>query len=400
MKNVLLVFCNGDITEKAEYIGKISKVFANGGFPFDKAEILTNDDDILFLHSLERYKDLADNLVIVNGENLTFNPKQIIAQVVDTTLMENENAKRLLDSVSERHGKVYDDDYARLPLDATVIPNIDGAEQGFMLDDKDFTLIYLPSEIGQATSMGERYVLPFFENKYGVKVKKLVLKYFGDEKLLCSTIENSINKWEKACNWFSEENNGDFKVTFNFTPEGNNLSSPVIREVVEKLKDNIYAEFDTTLKERLFHLIRLKNNKIAKAESFTGGKVVSDIISNVGAPQHVVEGIVCYSNKSKMQRLFVDSADLNKNGAVSSIVAYQMAAGLLRNGNCDLAIATTGFAGPNFGEENKAGLCYIAVGMKDGVHTYKYEFSGSREKITEKAKNTALFLAIKKLKKL
>ena len=86
-------------------------------------------------------------------------------------------------------------------------------------------------------------------------------------------------------------------------------------------------------------------------------------------------------------------------GAVSSTVAYQMAAGLLKSGRCDVAIATTGIAGPNSdGTDKPVGLGYIAVGMKDGVHTYRYNFSGSREEIMETAKNTALFLAIKKLK--
>ena len=100
-----------------------------------------------------------------------------------------------------------------------------------------------------------------------------------------------------------------------------------------------------------------------------------------------------------MKRLGVLDSDLKKHGAVSSVVAYQMCAGLLKGGGCDVAIATTGIAGPNSDDTKKpVGLCYIAVGMRDGVHTYRFNLSGSREKITETAKNTALFLAIKKLK--
>ena len=91
--------------------------------------------------------------------------------------------------------------------------------------------------------------------------------------------------------------------------------------------------------------------------------------------------------------------DLSSEGAVSSVVAYQMAAGLLKDGDCDIAISTTGIAGPKSDDTDKpVGLCYIAVGMKNGVHTYRYRLSGTREQITETAKNTALFLAIKKLK--
>ena len=112
----------------------------------------------------------------------------------------------------------------------------------------------------------------------------------------------------------------------------------------------------------------------------------------------VNEGVVSYSNQSKLSRLGVKASDLKTQGAVSSVVAYQMAVGLLKEG-CDIALSTTGIAGPQSDDTDKpVGLCYIAVGMKDGVHTYRYKLSGSREEITETAKNTALFLAIKKLK--
>ena len=397
MKNVLLIFCNGDIKDSYPLASEISNVFTDGGFLFDRAEILSNEDDIMFRRSLERYKDVSDNLVIINNLNLSFDIKKIISEVFETTLIENENAKKFVDSVAERQGTTFSENYYLLPIDATVIPNTESAEQGFLLDDKEFTLAYLPSNISQAKSMGERYVLPFFESKYGIKVRKLTLKYFGDRQKLVEVINTAIEQNDKRCKYSLEEKDGDFKITFNFPYEKNNISSPVIRQVVEKLKDNIYAEFDTTLQERLFQILNLKKLKISTAESFTAGRIISAIISNTGASNNAHEGIVCYSNQSKIDRVGVNANDLYKNGAVSSVVAYQMAAGLLKGGNCDVAIATTGFAGPN---DEKTGLCYIAVGMKDGVHTYKFNFNGTRQQITEKAKNTALYLTIKKLKKL
>ena len=172
-----------------------------------------------------------------------------------------------------------------------------------------------------------------------------------------------------------------------------------MRFLIQELKENIYAEFDTSLSERVFDLLKLKKLKLSVAESFTAGRVASAIISNSGASEFVHEGIVSYSNQSKLSRLNVDKGDLIKNGAVSSVVAYHMAVGLLKTGECDVAISTTGIAGPKSDNTEKpVGLCYIAIGMKDGVHTYKYNLSGNREEITETAKNTALFLTIKKLK--
>lgn len=129
--------------------------------------------------------------------------------------------------------------------------------------------------------------------------------------------------------------------------------------------------------------------------------MVSAVISTSGASAFLREGIVAYSNESKIERLNVKEEDLRSFGAVSSKVAYQMAAGLLMKGGCDAAISTTGIAGPNSDNTNKpVGLNYIGIGTKEGVHVYKYELKGTREEITETAKNTALFLAIKLLKNL
>ena len=78
-----------------------------------------------------------------------------------------------------------------------------------------------------------------------------------------------------------------------------------------------------------------------------------------------------------------------------------MALGLLSGGDVDVAISTTGIAGPTGNTETKpVGLCYIGIGLKDGIHSYKLNLTGTREEITETAKNNALFLVIKKLKNL
>jgi nicotinamide-nucleotide amidase len=86
-------------------------------------------------------------------------------------------------------------------------------------------------------------------------------------------------------------------------------------------------------------------------------------------------------------------------GAVSDQTAYEMALGLLNTGDCDIAIATTGLAGPKSDRSMlPVGLCFIAVGTKEKVYVYRYKFDGTRRDITEKAINYALFTAFKQLK--
>ena len=162
---------------------------------------------------------------------------------------------------------------------------------------------------------------------------------------------------------------------------------------------NIYAEENAGLAETLIKTLRGKNMKIAVAESFTGGNIAASIVSVPGASEFLFEGIVAYDNKSKAERLGVKRATLDKFGAVSVETAYEMAAGLLAAGNVDLAISTTGIAGPKSdGTDKPVGLCFIAVGRRDGIHVYKYNIDGDRKYITNVGVNAALFNAIMKIK--
>lgn len=111
------------------------------------------------------------------------------------------------------------------------------------------------------------------------------------------------------------------------------------------------------------------------------------------------EGVNTYNELSKIKRLGVNEYTLKTVGAVSDQTAYEMASGLIATGDCDIAIATTGLAGPNTDKSMlPVGLCYIAVGTKERVFVYRYKFDGSREEITQTAINYALFLAYKQLK--
>ena len=399
MKNAIILFkdCQEEFDES--YHKSIQKVFYDAILPLNTVQILSYDDDIAFTRSVRELKDTADNLIIVYSEKVTFDIKNVIAELFDTTLLENENAEKFLSAVSIKTGINYSFDNAVLPINSTLIPNIQGAFQGFMIDEEGFTLSVLPANIDEYFIMCTKYVIPYIENKYNIKNKKLTLKYIGDKIKLDQTLKLAEDNFGNF-NYSIAERFGDYTINLLFTKENIDKSSNVVRHIVALLKDDIYAEFETTLSERLFDLLKLKNVKLSVAESFTGGRIASDLVSNSGISSYFLEGVVSYSNQSKMDRLGVKSDDLTRNGAVSSVVAYQMVAGLLRNPQCDLAIATRGIAGPSSDNTSKpVGLCYIAIGQRDGVHTYKYNLKGTREQITETAKNIALGLAIKILKK-
>lgn len=106
--------------------------------------------------------------------------------------------------------------------------------------------------------------------------------------------------------------------------------------------------------------------KIACAESCTGGLVSSYLTDISGSSAYIEQNFITYSNEAKIRFLNVKKETLDKFGAVSFDVAYQMALGLLNYAPCSLA--TTGILGPTGGSEEKPiGLCYMGFGiLKEG----------------------------------
>ena len=275
MKTALIFFRLSDSRFDGEYYQNVVNAFCNGGFSATTVEMLSETDDIAFKRRFDEFRDVADNIVIVGADCVTFDIKSIIAESMDTALVENENAKTFLEVVSKNNGVNYPESYALLPIEASVIPNVYGGFQGFILDSNQLTLAVLPLEKKQVKLMLDKYVLPYFENKLGIKRKRLVLKYFGDLNSIKSTLEQAKGFDKKTFEYSLTELNGDVTVDLLFDAQSSqDVQSQIIRHVISNQKENVYAEFETTLGERLFDVLKIRKMKLAVAESFTGGRVV------------------------------------------------------------------------------------------------------------------------------
>lgn len=146
--------------------------------------------------------------------------------------------------------------------------------------------------------------------------------------------------------------------------------------------------------EKLVSILNEKNLILSVAESFTGGAVAKSIVSVSGASKVFYEGIVSYNMQSKTDRLSVSEETVKEYGVVSSKVAYEMALGLLKTKNCDVAIATTGYADKN-DDDKIVGLAFIAVGYNGKIAVSKNVFDGDRERIIQKGSDKAIDMAIK-----
>jgi len=138
----------------------------------------------------------------------------------------------------------------------------------------------------------------------------------------------------------------------------------------------------------------------ACAESCTGGLLAAAMTETPGSSQWFDRGFVTYSNAAKVEQLLVNVDTLERFGAVSEETAMEMAAGVLSAAaEADLAISTTGIAGPDGGTPGKpvGMVCFgFAQRSAQGVTTRAMTriFEGDRAQIRHAAVAFALATAI------
>ena len=131
--------------------------------------------------------------------------------------------------------------------------------------------------------------------------------------------------------------------------------------------------------EELGSRLRARGWSLATAESCTGGGLSDAITDVAGSSDYFLGGVVSYSNSVKESMLGVDPAVLAAQGAVSELVAAQMAEGVRRTIGADVGVGITGVAGPGGGTAEKpVGLVFIGVAAPTGTKVRRYQWGGDR----------------------
>ncbi len=149
-----------------------------------------------------------------------------------------------------------------------------------------------------------------------------------------------------------------------------------------------------TLMARVRELARAcreTGDRVAVAESCTGGGLAAALTSIAGSSEWFDRGFVTYSNEAKQEMLGVSPATLRRHGAVSEAVAHEMARGALKRSRATRTAAITGIAGPGGGTVGKpVGLVWIAWARTGSVRARRFHFKGSRAAIRRQSVHAAL----------
>jgi nicotinamide-nucleotide amidase len=157
-----------------------------------------------------------------------------------------------------------------------------------------------------------------------------------------------------------------------------------VQQFSNRIGKHIYGYDGITLAEALLQRMQKANLSLGISESCTGGRIAARMVRVPGVSAYFHGGVVAYSYEAKEDLLGVPMDLLNEHGAVSTACVDKMLDGTLARFKCDLAVATSGIAGPGGGTPEKpVGTVYIGVHGPMGRKIKRFQFPGNREINTE-----------------
>ena len=167
---------------------------------------------------------------------------------------------------------------------------------------------------------------------------------------------------------------------------------PLVDEVLARLGDVVFTTSDEELEQVVGRGLRARRERVACAESLTGGGLARRLTAAPGASDYFIGSAVCYSADAKISVLGVSRETIDGPGVVSEACAREMAAGARRIFAADVAIAVTGVAGPESHGGQPPGTVWIALDSGERTHARLLRAPGDREQVERWTEQTALDL--------
>ena len=370
------------------------------------------DGKQVIIDTLSEAMTTTDIVIVTGGLGPTKDDitKHTIAQMFNSRLEYNATEGEHIRTLLERRGIPFTElnrGQAMLPKCCTVLHNAHGTAPGMWFDTpRGGALISLPGVPFEMEHLMEDEVIPRLKERYTLQsiVHSTLITRGIPESLLAERIEG----WEDALpEW----------LHLAYLPAPNivrlRLSAyDVDKEVAEReissqfealraiIGNNIVGFEGATLEQQVHRILIERGKTLAVTESCTGGAIASKFTAMAGASAYLLGGVVAYSNDVKRDILGVDPVSLECFGAVSEVVALEMAEGVRRITGADYAIATTGIAGPGGGSKHKpVGTVWMAVATPEGSRAIMRNSGTDRGQIISRASAYAIEMLYEELTK-
>jgi len=318
--------------------------------------------------------------------------KEIAAQLLGLEMRFDEASWRAIDGYFARMGRTCTQNNRRQAMfakGARILPNACGTAPGCLIEKDGRIIVQLPGPPHEMQDMFDKQVYGYLAKRTGGCIASRFIRIYG---LGESAIAQMCAKWiesdaEVTVAPYCSLGECQLRVTARGESEVAALGKvlPVVDELLSVLGESAYAVTETSegsMEEEAGRALTSRKLTVATAESCTGGLVAAKLVNYPGISSALGEAHVTYANEAKIRYCGVRPETLERFGAVSEQTAREMALGLRERSGADIAVATTGIAGPGGGTEEKpVGLVYVACADKNGVKIERLQLGGSRERI-------------------
>ena len=349
-------------------------------------------------------KSRSDIIITTGGLGPTCDDltKQTLAKAFGKELVfDQASAQRIRDYFEKRlhSAKMPENNLqqAMLPEGCIILQNDWGTAPGCIIEADGCRAIMLPGPPSECKPMFTHRVAPYLQALSGEIILSRSLRVFGMGE---SAVEQLFREQMDAMQNptlapYAKIGEVELRVTAKAKSdqEARALIAPVEEQVRAKLGDMVYGADVSSLEEVVLAQLKAKGLTLASAESCTGGLIAKRITDLPGASAVFKGGAVTYWSEAKAKVLGVPQALLDEYGAVSEQVAKAMAQGARAAFGTDLAVATTGVAGPDPDDRgNPVGLVFIALATPDGVYCRQADRGMTRDRIRTSAAHHAFDL--------
>lgn len=375
-------------------------------------KVAISDKDYSIFETMRRYQNQVDLVVLTGGLGPTKDDvtKKTFARYFNDSLQLNhqvfEHVKKRMEKFYQRPISDANVQQAYLPSKSVVLFNDVGTASGMLMKKEKTTYVSLPGVPFEMKYLVSKRLLPFIHENFDLNaiVHTTVLTVGIGESLLSETIAT----WEDSLtsvgiDLFYLPQPGLVRLRLSAVGSNKNKLVEQIQVKIDELKRLIpenYIGISTadSLMEEVTMLLKIKKLSIATAESCTGGAIAKELTTVEGASTYFKGSAVTYATESKIKLLGVLSKTIESYSVVSEQVAREMAIGARELFQTDLAVATTGNAGPLKGDSGKeVGTVCIAIATNHEVLAFTFDFGQPRSKVIEATVNKVWFLLYKLL---
>lgn len=365
-------------------------------------EILSvSDEREHILSAFAKAKQQSQIVLITGGLGPTKDDitKKTMCSFFNDKLVMNDEVLAHVEELFAKYIKVemapMNKEQALVPSRAKVIKNTYGTAPAMWIEDGGVTFISMPGVPFEMKEIMRSSVLPRLEklgNLPFIHHRTILTAGQGE-----STIATRIEQWENDLPV-------DIKLAYlpSFGTVRLRLScighdkegilarvDAQIKALYVLISDIIVGESETdSMVSTVSKMLLQRGLTIATAESCTGGRIANAITEIPGASKIFKGSTITYATASKVDILGIDPTIIEKHSVVSFQVAQAMASQVREKFNADIAISTTGNAGPDKGDSNApVGTVFIGVATKNGATAYEFMMGSHRERVIEKTVN-------------